>query len=118
MRYFSKKKNNYNYYDEEYEKMATIVSEAKERLLGLTRKVIIRKEVISLYPEGPDQEQAIKDYENAKHSLLCAIGNYDGRLNELKQYFVQHREEITQPARRFVSSHEIVEIGYEQFIKG
>lgn len=118
MGYFSKKKNSYNYYDEEYERMTTIVSEAKKQLLGVIRKVIIRKEVISLYPEGPDQEQAIKDYEDAKHSLLCAIGNYDGRLNELKQYFVQHREEITQPALRFASSHEIIEIGYEQFVKG
>lgn len=116
------KKKIYNSYDETYKDMWTAVHDARHCLSGAVRKVILRKGVIDLYPAGPDQNKAIKDCEDAKHSLLCAIGHYDGRMQELKEYFSKYYDKLdecrTWHPTRLSASHEIVELTYEQTIRG
>lgn len=116
------KKKTYNPYNETYKDMWNTVLEAHDRLCEAVRKVILRKGVIDLYPAGADQNAAIKDCEEAKHSLLCAIGYYDGRMQELKEYFSNHYNELNEchswHPTRMLNSHEIVELAYEQTIRG
>ena len=116
------KKKIYNPYDETYKDLWNTVQEARDRLRGAVRTVILRKGVIDLYPAGADQDKAIKDCEEAKHSLLCAIGYYDGRMQELKEYFSSHYDKLDEchswHPTRMSTSHEIVELAYEQTIRG
>ena len=69
---------------------------------------------IKLYPEGPDKEAEKRELAQAKKSLICAIGEYDGLLAELKNYYTNHYEELKdtrqadwRPGSR-PTSHEIV----------
>lgn len=116
------KKKIYNLYDEAYKSLWHTVQEAHSRLRETVYKVIIRKGVIDLYPAGPDRDKAIKDCEEAKHSLLCAIGYYDGRMQELTEYFSSHYNNLDEchswHPTQMSTSHEIVEHAYEQTIRG
>ena len=97
-----------------------IAQSAKNRLIGAVQQVIIKQGVIDLYPEGPDQERAKEDLKKAKFSLLCAIGNYDGRLQEYKNALNKNEEwrETTIGKRcQFISSHEVIELAYLNFFK-
>ena len=73
-------------------KAEEITQSAKNRLVGAVQQVIIKQGVINLYPEGPDQERAKEDLKKAKFSLLCAIGHYDGRLQEYKNALNKNEE--------------------------
>jgi len=97
-----------------------LVMDSKERLIGAVQRVIIKKGVIDLYPEGPDQERAKEDLKKAKFSLLCAIGIYDGRLQEYKNALNKPEEQRkTTIGKRcqFIPSHEVIEIAYLKFFK-
>lgn len=97
-----------------------ITQSAKNRLVGAVQQVIIKQGVIDLYPEGPDQERAKEDLKKAKFSLLCAIGHYDGRLQEYKNALNKNEEwrETTIGKRcQFIPSHEVIEIVYSNFWK-
>lgn len=116
------KKKIYNSYDESYKELWNAVLDARTRLREAAHKVIIRQGVINLYPAGPDQEKAIKDCEEAKQSLLCAIGHYDGRMQELNEdynkFSAKFEECRTWHPTRMITSHEIIELAYEQTIRG
>lgn len=116
---FRRKEKNYNPYDEDCRNLHQIVVEAGKRLLEATQKVIIKKNVIDLYPVGPDQNAAIKEYHESQHTLLCAIGNYDGRLQEFNEYLAKHRNQLEEYScwNSPLTSHEIIENVYEQFIR-
>lgn len=97
-----------------------IAQSAKNRLVGAVQQVIIKQGVIDLYPEGPDQERAKEDLKKAKFSLLCAIGNYDGRLQEYKNALNKNekwRETTISKRCQFIPSHEVIEIAYLNFFK-
>ena len=97
-----------------------LVQSAKNRLIGAVQQVIIKRGVIDLYPEGPDQERAKEHLKKAKFSLLCAIGNYDGRLQEYKNALNKNEEwRKTTIGKRcqFIPSHEVIEIAYLEFFK-
>ena len=57
---------------------------AETNLEEKAKAAIVRKGVIDLYPDGPDKDRAIKDFEAAQHSLLCAIGTVDGLRNDMR----------------------------------
>lgn len=116
---FGRKEKKYNPYDEDCLNLHQTVVEAGKRLLEATQKVIIKKNVIDLYPAGPDQIAAIKEYNKSQHTLLCAIGNYDGRLREFNEYLAKHRNQLEEYScwNSPLTSHEIIENAYEQFIK-
>ena len=116
------KKKIYNSYDETYKEMWNAVFETRNRLTEATRKVILRKGVIDLYPAGTDHDKAINDCEEAKGALVCAVEDYDDKMQKLEEYFSQHYNEFddcrTWDPARMSTSHEIVELAYEKTIRG
>lgn len=108
-------------HDEAYKAMWYSVQDAYDILEKTAKKVIIRKGVIDLYPAGDDRDKAINDCEDAKRSMLCAVGRYDGEMKDLKAYFSEHYDELDRcrdwnPAR-LSTSHEVVESVYEKMLK-
>ena len=91
--------------------------DAKTYLMSTAERVIIANGVIDLYPEGADKTRAIEDAEAHKHSLLCAIGAYDGRMQEYNELLKREgaRETTTGWANKFSTSHKIIEIVYRNF---
>lgn len=115
------KKRIINSYDTRMEELNKIVREARDRLIDKAKEVITKKGVIDLYPDGADKKAAIKALEDAKYSLLCAIGNYDGRLNELRQYYIDNSDNFDQywaTPDRFAKSHDLIEHAYRNYFKG
>ena len=105
-------------YEEQYLEMIRIVREAKERLIAATDKVIVKQGVINLYPEGPDKKHAVKDCEEAKYNLICAIGEYDARRQESINYAKTYEKELGGVyTNRFLTSHQLIEFAYEQWHK-
>ena len=70
-----------------YEELISNYLDASYRLSQIVEKVISKRDVITLYPEGADRRCAQKEYEEAQHQLLCAIGNFDGRRRDLQFYY-------------------------------
>lgn len=112
------KKKAYNAYDEHFKDLEKTLHEGRDRLIARVNDVIVKKGVIDLYPEGPDQQRAIKDLDAAKYALICAIGYYDGRLQELTQWFESNREQLNDyyysTPDRYARSHFIVELAYKK----
>lgn len=117
---FNKKKISDTATDRMINEAEELVQNAKNRLMDAVQQVIVKQGVIDLYPEGPDQERAKEDLKKAKFSLLCAIGHYDGRLQEYKNALnknEEHRETTIGKRCQFVSSHEVIEIAYLGFLR-
>lgn len=115
------KKRVINLYDTHMAELNNIVTAARDLLIAKAQEVITKKGVIDLYPEGADQKVAIKALEDAKYSLLCAIGNYDGRLSELRQYYTDNHDNFAQywaTPDRFRTSHDLIESAYRHYFKG
>lgn len=55
-------------------------------LKAAVKRTIIKQGVLALYPVGPDKDAAQKEAEAAKRFLLCCIGAYDARRQELADY--------------------------------
>lgn len=91
--------------------------DANTYLTSVAERVIIANGVIDLYPEGADKARAIEDAEAHKHSLLCAIGAYDGRMQEYNELLKREgaREMTTGWVNEFSTSHKIIEIVYRNF---
>lgn len=117
-----KKKIGYNPYDEAYGEMWDTVYKAHKSLTETTNKIIDRKGVIDLYPEGDDKKRAIKDYEDTKQFLVEAVNHYDSKVKELVEYFANHSEEMKKcrewSPSCWATSHEVVEWAYGRKIKG
>jgi len=114
-----KKKYRPNLYEEQYEALLNAVCEGQWRLISATETVIKKQGVIALYPEGPDKKHAVKDCEEAKYSLLCAIGAYDARRQEAIEYFKQNFEHLEGWAdgTNKATSHAIIENAYYNFYR-
>lgn len=70
--------------DRQRERLLLDYFAAETNLEEKAKAAIVRKGVIDLYPDGPDKDRAIKDFEAAQHSLLCAIGTVDGLRNDMR----------------------------------
>lgn len=81
-------------------------------LKAAVKRTIIKQGVIALYPIGPDKDVAQKEAEAAKRSLLCCIGAYDARQQELVNYAKKNNTNCMT-----VTSHDIIEKAYEEFYK-
>ena len=95
------------------------ITNEKWALISDVEKCIIRNGVIALYPDGADKDEAIKDAEYAKHSLLCRIGAYDGLMRDYDEASAKPNGRCTTTGWRnnFGKSHELVEIAYRNFYK-
>lgn len=119
---FGKKKEKIieTYEDKKAKELNSEINEAGKTLRERVEKVIVRQGVVELYPEGADKIKAVKDFEEAKHSLLCAIGRYDSALNEYKNYLEQTKDKrITTTyynAHSWSTSHQVIESQYKYFV--
>lgn len=79
------------------------------------RKVIVKKEVIEIYPDGEDKKQAIKDYHFEQQHLLALIGKYDDLRNQINNFIKNNKEERHTTAHWDIprTSHETIEIIYK-----
>ena len=116
---FSKKeKIQDNFYDRKRKDFQIQFFEDRRNLRECTKKVFVKKEVINLYPEGPDKEKAKLDLDKAQYSLLCTIGAYDNTLNEYKNFCLENKEKFqstidwTMPLFE-TTSHNVIESTYE-----
>ena len=92
---------------------------ARERLKDTVEAVITRSGVLELYPEGTDKNKAINDMNYAKSILLCAIGSYDSARNNYNEALESTEPRVTTTGygTAFKTSHEWVEIYYNEFYK-
>ena len=115
---FSKKKKPFNPYENRVDDLIHEVWEARDRLTAKTKQVITRLGVINLYPDGADRKKAISDAEEAKQSLLVAIGAYDTARMEYNNYIKKYAEKFDSSKREWTTtSHEIIEWAYQYYNK-
>ena len=114
-----KKKKIFNPYDERYKEKWYAMMEYQTYLYKQVSQVIIASGVVALYPNGPDQDAAIRERETQKALLLNHIGQYDTGLMELKKYYKETYNNLnecqTWSPDNFITSHKIVEYEYKNF---
>lgn len=116
---FSKKKKPFNSYENRADDLIHEVWEARDRLTAKAIQVITRLGVIDLYPEGADRKKAVSDAEEAKRTLIVAIGEYDTARMEYNIYIKKYAEKFDNPKREWTTtSHEIIEWAYKYYYKG
>ena len=105
--------------DKKIQELAEDRLRALNTLVERTEKVITCNGVIDLYPEGADKEKAKKDAEEAKFSLLCAIGIFDDLTNRYLEALAEPYERVTtlDYTSKCKTSHEIIEMAYRNFYK-
>ncbi|MBO5712043.1 MAG: hypothetical protein J6R47_04320 [Acholeplasmatales bacterium] len=83
------------------------------------KKVIVCNGVIDLYPEGADKEKAKRDADKWKEILICAVGHYDSLLRQYEEALSQEGERNTTTfwTKDTKTSHEWIEMAYEEFYK-
>lgn len=79
------------------------------------REVIVKEEVIKIYPDGTDKDKAIKDYHFEQQHLLALIGEYDDLRNQIDNFIKNNKEErkTTMRWNTPVTSHKKVETIYK-----
>lgn len=95
------------------------ITDARSRLKDCVIDVITKTNVVALYPDGPDKEKAKEVANQAQQSLLCAIGQYDSQLVELKRLLGQPNPRLTTSDWEFNlnDSHKIIEEAYRNYFK-
>lgn len=114
---FNKKKP-FNSYENHADELLYEVQETHDHLIAKARQAITRTGVVSLYPDGADRTRAWSDCDKAKHSLLVAIGSYEGAQRAYNEYIKKNADKLD-GARKIwtASSHEIIEWAYENYYK-
>ena len=114
-----KKKKPFNAYENRVDDLIHEVWETRDRLYEKTRQAITRVGVINLYPDGADRRKAVSDAEEAKRTLIVAIGEYDTARMEYNNYIKKYAEKFDSPKEEWTTtSHEIVEWAYKYYYKG
>lgn len=107
--------------DTHYRPMWYAVKDERDRLEKCVEKVIVCNGVVDLYPDGPDKKTAEYDAKQARHLLLCAIGAYDCRRNELREWYKANKNDLCAlanwDAMRWPESHRLIEDFYKNFFK-
>lgn len=90
------------------------VASVYERLKKTTKRVILKKEVIDIYPEGVDKSKAVKDLLFEQQHLLALIGEYDDITNKFNTYLNNGFErKATSHWKPWETSHEVIEHTYK-----
>ena len=91
------------------------------RLKEATEAVIIKKNVIDLYPDGADKNAAISSFKSAQIELICAIGHYDSTRADSRDYYQEQDKndfyKDWSAIRSLKTSHALIEEIYENFFK-
>lgn len=87
----------------------------REKFDLTVRNIIIKKEVIKIYPNGADKDKAIKDYKFEQQHLIAIIGEYDDLRNQIDNFIKKNKEErkITAHWTTPETSHERIETIYK-----
>lgn len=86
----------------------------REEVIRRAENVITKAGAVSLYPDGPDKEKALKDLEYAKESLLSAIGIHDGNRQEMQDMQKSYND---YSHGREKDSHFWVEFAYRDYFR-
>ena len=114
--FFKKKDSHVNIYESAAHERFSDLCTKRDKLTGWVCEVITRKAVIDLYPNGPDRNTAIKECEEAKRSLLCAIRAYDTSRMEYNDYVAKNVERFDTPHRPWtVTSHDFITFAYREY---
>lgn len=86
----------------------------RDEFYSTIRKVIIKEEVIKIYPDGADKNQAIKDYHFEQQHLLALIRKYDDLRDQIGNFIKNNKEERHTTAHWEIpqTSHETIEAIY------
>ena len=118
---FKKKVEEINKYDRRMNKYISRMHEISKELEAAVQDVIIKKEVIDLYPPGADQQKTKVDLQTAKNKLICIIAEYDSTLNEINKYYVVNKDNFVEYVNWYPGmlsdSHKMVEIFYRNFVR-
>ena len=116
-----KKTKQPTFYDIKLEEKYLDFQDAYIRLKKATEAVIIKKNVIGLFPEGADQTVANIRLKTAQNELVCAIGHFDNLRADLREYYLEHSEsdfyKNWSEICSLKNSHEVIEEIYENFFK-
>lgn len=108
-----KEKNVNKYYDEKFEEYLNQLEDAAWNLQKVVEEVLVKKDAVEVYPEGPDKEKAKQDLEKAKYSLICHVGAVDARQQEAIDYYTTHFDKLKEfnykHPNKYFTSHEIIE---------
>lgn len=106
--------------DSVYMKIWNEVSAANFKIVRIVEDVLVKREVINLYPTGPDKDLAQNDFETAQQFLLNAIADYDDLKRELFEYYKLNKDKLNKTIdwipSTMTNSHTIVEIAYRNFL--
>lgn len=116
-----KKNKQPTFYDIELEEKFFDFQNAYIRLKKATETVIIKKNVIDLYPEGADKAVANTSFKTAQNELICAIGHYDSTRADSQEYYQEHDKNNFYKDWSAIcslkTSHALIEEIYENFFK-
>lgn len=107
-------------YDVKLEEKVFDFQKAFLRLKEATKAVIIKKNVIELYPDGADKNIAIASFKSAQVELLCAIGHYDSTRVDAQEYYQEHdKSDFYKDWSKIhlPNSHSLIEETYGDFFK-
>lgn len=87
----------------------------RDEFYSTIRKVIVKEEVIKIYPDGDDKDAAIKDYHFEQQHLLALIGKYDDLRNQISNFIKNNKEERYTTVHWEIprTSHEAIEAIYK-----
>ena len=109
------------YYDSILEDKYDEFLRATHRLIETVEDVIVKKEVIALYPDGSDKKAAIHTLEEAQYAMICAIGHYDSTRSDSQRYYREHDKsdffKNWSEIRSLKDSHTVIEETYKNFLK-
>lgn len=93
-----------------------------ECLQARVREVIVKINVVSLYPEGADRNIAEEDAYKEQKILLNYIAAYDTARNNLIKYQKENYKNLSKyqswAREDYITSHKIIEQTYLDFSRG
>lgn len=116
---FGKKKNN-NKFNENEIIYKELHNDTAKRLVELREQVCdveIKTKVIPLYPECYEKFEATTELETAKIKLHGKINAYMKAVEDAKNFYKAHEDNIHFPAYQTPSVTKIIEIAYRSMYK-
>lgn len=113
-----KSEENFNEYDLTLKRLISTRREKYEQLISCVQDIIIKKDVIELYPAGADKEKAKQDFQRSQNILLTYIAEFDDIYCQLQNFeYSKCKYYITdKTAYESVTSHSIIESTYRNFL--
>lgn len=93
-------------------RMTELWNEFSEVTFRLEKKAVdayVAAQVIPIYGNSPDADEAKRELEAKQHSLICSIGEYDDLRARIKEHVKAHSQEfLISWSTDFRTSHEVI----------